>query len=321
MNEIEPKRENKSSAYSVVIIGVMSAIVTIPVFILLYKYFPAIDIKLADSVVRLDHIILFLLLFFVIYYLLKKLRILVLILVFSGVIVLTVTNFMNIYTLDNLYHDYSAFLYNMSNHTIKDKFLNHDIKFLRGKKLREAVDYKNPVVRNYAVNIANKYFESTRNLSPNLKWVHFFSVFKEVHEKWNYVYDPKNEDYYAKASETIGQLDFDNQFKGDCDDHSILMAAVIKAIGGEVKLIKTKVTLKSGATVGHLYPEVKLGDIKNLETVVYLLKNIYFEDETLNKNIHYYEDDKGFIWLNFDYNDKYPGGFYQSNIRESEIII
>ena len=34
-------------------------------------------------------------------------------------------------------------------------------------------------------------------------------------------------------------------FSGDCDDHSILMAASVKAIGGTPRLIHTK---------GHIYP-------------------------------------------------------------------
>ena len=310
-----------NQAYATIIIGLIAAFLSIPAFIFLYKYVPAFEVNLADKPMRLDHILLFLVLFFVLYYLLKKLRVLVLIVVFSGAIILTVTNFMNIYTLDNLYHDYSTFLYDISNNTLQHKFSNRAIKFLKEDQLREAIDYSNPRVRNYAVNIANKHFEDTRNLSSSLKWVHFFSIFKEVHDKWNYVYDPKNEDYFSHASETMTQLEFDDQFKGDCDDHSILMAACIRAVGGEVRLIKTKVKMKSGETVGHMYPEVKFGNEKDLETVVYLIKNIYFKAETQGKNIHYYQDTKGFIWLNFDYNDNYPGGRYQSDIRESEIEV
>ncbi len=316
-----PQNSGSNQAYSVILIGIISAVLTIPAFIFLYKYIPTLEIKLAENTLRLDHIILFLTLFFLLYYLLKKLRVLVIATVFIGAITLTITNFSDVYTVENLYHDYSAFLYDISNNTLQQKFSNREIQFLKEDKLREAIDYKEPKVRNYAVNIANKHFAETRNLSTSLKWVHFFSVFREVHSKWNYVYDPKNEDYYSSAGETIDQLEFDDSFKGDCDDHSILMAACIRAVGGEVRLIKTKVELEDGTTVGHMYPEVKFGDVKDLEAVVYLIKNIYFKEETEGKTINYYQDTKGFIWLNFDYNDNYPGGRYQSNIRESEIII
>ena len=60
---------------------------------------------------------------------------------------------------------------------------------------------------------------------------------------------------------------------------------------------------------------------KDLESVVYLIKNVFFVEETEGKTIHYYQDPKGLIWLNFDYNDKYPGNKYQSDIRESEVEI
>ena len=73
--------------------------------------------------------------------------------------------------------------------------------------------------------------------------------------------------------------------------------------------------------IGHMYPEVKFGNSKDLETVVYLIKNVYFIEESRGKNINYYKDSKGFIWLNFDYNDSYPGGKFQSELREGEIII
>jgi transglutaminase-like putative cysteine protease len=241
--------------------------------------------------------------------------------VFGGVFVFTITNFTEIYTFSNLKHDYSSFLYDLSNNSLSQNFLNRELKFKQEDGLREAINYKEPDVRNYAANIANKYFEDERHLSKNLKWVHYFSIFKEIHLKWNYVFDPLSEEYYSKASETLTQLGFDDAFKGDCDDHSIMMAACIKAIGGEVRLVRTKVILSSGREVGHLYPEVKFGNTKDLESVVYLIKNVFFVEETKGKTIHYYQDPKGFIWLNFDYNDTYPGNKYQSDVRESEIEI
>jgi hypothetical protein len=51
--------------------------------------------------------------------------------------------------------------------------------------------------------------------------IHAFAVFKEINERWNYVSDPDG-DYIATASESL-------DFLGDCD-HSILMAAAIRAI-------------------------------------------------------------------------------------------
>ena len=313
------ENSNKSNAISIVILGVVAAFLTIPAFIFLYKFFPNVEFTLNEKIIRLDHIILFMALFFILYYLLKKLKIIVYILVFGGVFTFTIANFTDFYTFSNLKHDYSSFLYDLSNNSISQNFLNRELKFRQEDRLRGSIDYKNVDVRNYAVNIANSNFEKERHFSSKLKWVHYFSIFKTINANWNYVFDPLQEEYYSKASETLKQLEFDGQFKGDCDDHSIMMAACIKAVGGEVRLVRTTVTTKDGKVVGHLYPEVKFGDSKDLENVVYLIKTIYFPNVTKGKTIHYYQDPKGFIWLNFDYNDKYPGNRYQSDVRNSEI--
>jgi len=310
---------NKNNAISIVILGIVSAFLAIPAFIFLYKFFPSVEFTLNEKVIRLDHIILFMALYFVLYYLLKKLKLIVYILVFGSVLTFTIANFTELYTFTNLKHDYSSFLFDLSNNSISQNFLNRELKFRQEDRLRGSIDYKNIEVRNYAVNIANSNFENERHFSSRLKWVHYFSIFKTINENWNYVYDPLQEEYYSKASETLKQLEFDGQFKGDCDDHSIMMAACIKAVGGEVRLVRTTVTMKDSTEVGHLYPEVKFGDSKDLENVVYLIKTIYFPEVTKGKTIHYYQDPKGFIWLNFDYNDKYPGNKYQSDVRNSEI--
>ena len=306
--------------YLIIVLGFVSAILTMPLFMLLYKYFPALEISFGDTVVRLDHILLFLAIFFATYYLLRKFRTVVFVIVLSGLVVLTVTNFSEVYTMDNLYHDYAEFLYNLSENSLSPDFMEGGSKFQREDELRSAIDYKNPDVRNFAASIAIKHFDDQAYLSKNRKWVQFFSVFKEIYGHWKYVFDPINEEYYSTASQTLGQLVYDDNFKGDCDDYSILMAACIKSIGGEVRLVRTVVE-RDGESNGHMYPEVKFGNSKDLETVVYLIKNVFFVEESKGKSIFYYEDAKGFIWLNFDYNDAYPGGKFQSDIRDSEIII
>lgn len=323
--DIEPKDKNQKEAgggpiHPVFLLGIVSAILTMPLFMFLYQFFPSMEISLGDNIVRLDHIILFLAIFFATYFLVKKFRMVVYITLVAGIVVLTITNFTGIYTLENLYHDYAAFLYDLSDHSLNQKFDSYNGKFKKEKELRASIDYDQPDLRNYAVSIAIKHFDEEAYLSKNKKWVQFFSVFKEIYSQWKYVFDPINEDYYSKASETLKQLQYDEYFKGDCDDYSIMMAACIKAIGGEVRLVRTVVN-RNGEEIGHMYPEVKFGDSKDLETVVYLIKNVYFIEESKGKNIFYYKDSKGFIWLNFDYNDAYPGGRFQSDVRLSEIVI
>ena len=241
--------------------------------------------------------------------------------VVTGLIAITITNFSGIYTVNNLKEDYYSFLFKLSGDSFEADFIEGNARFKKEKELRAAIDYTDPDLRNYAAHIGTKHFEDKAHLAKNRKWVQFFSVFKEVYGQWKYVYDPANEDYYSKASSTLKQLNDDEYFKGDCDDYSIMMAACIKAIGGEVRLVRTTVEQSDGTTIGHLYPEVKFGTKDDLERVVYLIKNVFFENESAGKAINYYQGGKGFIWLNFDYNDSYPGGKYQSEIRDSEIII
>lgn len=315
MNE-EKQITEKRKGGTVIILGLVSAILTMPLFVLLFKYFPTIQI----GPIRVDHIILFLAIFFCTYYLLKKLRIVVYGVMVTGLVVLTITNFANVYTLENLYHDYTQLLYDISGNSLRQRFDTQASSFSKENELRDAINYKDPDVRNYATSIAVKHFQETAHLSKNQKWVQFFSIYKEIYGNWKYVYDPIDEDYYSVASNTIKQLKDDGYFKGDCDDYSIMMAAAIKSVGGEVRLVRTSV-IQSGRRIGHMYPEVKFGDSKDLESVVYLIKNIYFQEESKGKSIYYYQDSKGFVWLNFDYNDSYPGGKYLSEIRKSEVII
>jgi hypothetical protein len=314
------KEHTASKGYSVFLLGIISAVIAMPIFILIYKFLPVIEIPLGENSIRLDHIIFFLLLFFSIYYLVKVFRIFIYIILIGGLLVLTITNFSGTYTLEHLYHDYAELLYSLSDHTTLQNFDRKKGEFSKEELLREAINFKDPILRNFAASIAIKNFSEQNHLAHNRKWVQFFSVFKEVYGKWNYVYDPIEDDYYASATETMQQLYDDNLFKGDCDDYSIMMAACIKAIGGEVRVVRT-VLEQNGKRVGHMYPEVKFGDEKDLETVVYLIKNVFFVEESMNKPVFYYRDNKGFIWLNFDYTDQYPGGKYMSEVRESEIII
>ena len=120
---------------------------------------------------------------------------------------------------------------------------------------------------------------------------------KKSTSRWNYVSDPKAHDYIATATESL------LYFSGDCDDHSILMAASIKSIGGTPRLIHT---------TGHIYPEILIGTEADLEKVNYLIKNILFPKESANQKLHYHVDERGQIWMNLDYTAQYPGGPFLS---------
>ncbi len=168
------------------------------------------------------------------------------------------------------------------------------------KEIVNAIDYRNPVVRDFAVQAANEFFKDEQE-GTKLKYrmlIQCLAVFKKINENWNYVSDPKDEEYIAKASESVKLL------AGDCDDHSILMAAAIKSIGGTPRLIYTN---------GHIYPELLIGSRRDLEHMGKLIHEQLFPEESNGRTIHYHQDEKSNIWINLDYTAGYPGGKFMGN--------
>lgn len=293
------------------------AFVTIPPFIVLYPYMPAISIPIGEDGFRLDHILTFLSLYIIIYVLLKRISVVMYGILFLGLIALTITSFAGYYSLSDFIRDYKVMLYNLHERGVGVMF-DTEVKkpFYREEELLGAIDYQNSKVRNFATAAAIRNFDEYGSLGMRANIVQSFSIFKYVNAKWRYVHDPRFEDYYASASESIDLMARDGMLKGDCDDYSVLMAACLRAIGSEVNLVKTTVQQSDGSMVGHIYPEMKIGKEKDLENVIYVIKNILFVEESANSPVYYHVDGNGDVWINFDYNDDYPGGKYQSTIRQ-----
>lgn len=307
------------SRYSVLIVGGLAAILSFPPFIILYHFVAPIVVPIGGGF-RIDHVLIFLTIFFALYLIITKMKKVIYVILLGGLLYMTFSSLFGGYGVRNLYHDYSVFLYTLKEDGVQLEFMNKKEKFTNEDRIRQAIDYKTDTVMGYARNIAVKHFDDYYNYAANRKIIQSFSVFKEIRKRWTYVHDPAFEEYYSTASESVGLVRDDGKLKGDCDDYSILVAACIKAIGGEVRLVRT--TVETGEeTTGHIYPEVKIGDQKDLEQVVYLIKEEFFERESKNKEVYYYVDSNGDVWLNFDYNDFYPGGKYQSKVRNSEIKI
>jgi hypothetical protein len=187
------------------------------------------------------------------------------------------------YGFQKVYEDYQSMLYTMSyNPYPQDIIIDRLLPFPNKSKVTNAIDYTNPKVRNFSLMAVNKHFKDIKGYNDYFTIIQCFSVFKEINRNWNYVSDPKGREYIASASESVKYL------SGDCDDHSILMAACIRSIGGIPRLIHTD---------GHIYPEILIGNKVDLETINYLVKSL-----------HYHIDERGNIWLNLDYTAKYPGG-------------
>ncbi len=170
------------------------------------------------------------------------------------------------------------------------------------QRIVNKVDFKDSIVRSFAVEKSllhfDEYYSKFNFISRE------FSLIKYIKENFKYVRDPKGFDYFANPVESIQIMG------GDCDDHSILLASTIKAIGGEVRFILAP---------GHIYPELFCGDAQLFDKYVSAIRTLFYE-ESMDKAIHFREEN-GDYWLNIDYTDKYPGSKYYSDTIVSYIYI
>jgi hypothetical protein len=133
---------------------------------------------------------------------------------------------------------------------------------------------------------------------------------------WGYVRDPRGIDYLRYANETLEICDEANCVGGgDCDDFSILMAALVESVGGTTRVILAR----NNTTGGHAYTEVYLGRIDDpnnqVENIISWLKGKFNTDKIYT---HIDTDTKD-VWLNLDWGpdeegNAHPGGpFFQGD--------
>lgn len=275
--------------WDMIIIFVINILLTIPIFLILHQNI--IDL---NWYWQLDRVFMFVLIVVVLQLILGALRRITLIVVFGYLILLFFGTISGTYSVVSVYNSYQSLLYSMRfNPYPQDIIISKLLPFPNKNKVINAIEFDNPKVRNFAIMSANTYFKNTRGYQEYQTIIQCFAVFKEINTNWNYIHDPKGQDYIAKATESLQYL------SGDCDDHSILMAACIRSIGGTPRLIHTD---------GHIYPEILIGTKADLEIINYLIKKELFPDESKGKAINYHIDERGQIWLNLDYTAKYPGG-------------
>jgi len=276
-----------------VIIFVLNILIAIPVFIIIHQ-----NIIDPNWYFQIDRILLFVLIVAVIQLVLRLLRTIIIVCIALYLIALGYGSVFGDYGFNSVVEDYNYMIYSMSDSpNPQDLIISKLLPFPNKSKILAAVEYENPKVRNFAIMATNKDFKNIRGYAKYRTVIQCFAVFKEINSRWNYVSDPKGRDYIAQATESLEYL------SGDCDDHSVLMAACVKSIGGTPRLIHTG---------GHIYPEILIGDKNDLETINYLIKKVLFVRESKDKQIHYHIDERGQIWLNLDYTATYPGGPFMS---------
>ncbi|TRW24387.1 transglutaminase [Flavobacterium zepuense] len=276
-----------------IIIFVLNVLIAIPLFIIIHQ-----NIVDPEWPLHIDRILIFITMVVAIQLILRLLKHFLIFCIAVYILVLLFGSVFGNYGFNSVYEDYEAMVYTMAyDPNPQDLIISKLLPFPNKSKIIDAVDYTNPRVRNYAVGAATKYFKDVKGYHEHRLMIQCFSVFKDIRNKWNYVNDPRNAEYIASGSESI------LHFSGDCDDHAILMAACIRAVGGTPRIIHTG---------GHLYPEMLVGTKADLELANYLIKEELFTEESRGKEVHYHEDEYGQIWLNLDYTARFPGGPFMS---------
>ncbi|WP_445716354.1 transglutaminase [Flavobacterium sp.] len=279
--------------WDTVVIFILNILITIPLFLIAHQ-----NIIDFEWPIHLDRVLIFILIIVIIQLVLRLVKTIIILIIFIYLITLLYGTMFGNYGFKRVFEDYRYMIYAMSeNPNPQDLIIAKLLPFPNKSKIIDAVDFSNSKVRNFALSATTKHFNEFKETGDKRRMIQCFAVFKEIRNRWNYVNDPKGTEYIASASESL------QHFSGDCDDHAILMAACIKAIGGTPRIIHTG---------GHLYPEMLIGQKKDLETAIYLIKEELFIQESYNQQIHYHIDERGQIWLNLDYTATYPGGKFMS---------
>jgi len=276
-----------------VVIYLVSLLGTLPLFIMLYPFVPEIVVPVGAGL-KLDHILTFSLLLGALLVLVQRFQVLVYASLIMGMLAITVTTLLGTWSIGDAYRGYADMLATLRISTEQVPMAaNRNKPFRDADKLRDLVVGNDPLVRKEAVRMATANFADTPIGADEFTLVQSFSIFKEVNRKWKYVSDVKGAEYFAPPAESIELM------AGDCDDHAVLMAALIKSIGGQVRLVRTE---------GHVYPELRIGDDQRLERAAFLIRKVLFVKEVGDAPLYHHTDADGIHWINMDYTRNYPGG-------------
>ena len=277
-----------------VVIFLLSVLLSIPIFIIAHQNFITLNWPF-----HVDRIVLFGLIFgfiFVVLYFLRTILVICILLFFA---ILAYSSLRGTYGALDVVHDYNSMVFTMADDpNPQDIVISKLLPFPNKSKILSAIDFENPRVRNFAVMATTKHFRNKGNFRKYRMLIQCFAIFVEIHQKWNYVNDPRGEEYIAKASESV------IHFSGDCDDHAVLMAACIRAVGGTPRIISTN---------DHVYPEILIGTKADYESIHFIVKTVLFKKEANRKRLHFHIDERNNYWLNMDYTAAYPGGPFMSN--------
>ncbi|MDX9749828.1 MAG: hypothetical protein RBT71_01945, partial [Flavobacteriales bacterium] len=248
----------------VLVLYIVALLLSLPLFIIVDRFVPEMHLPIGGGM-RVDQLLVFVLVFAGFAVLVRRFRHAVMALLIGGLLVLTVTSVTGWYTFGRMFDGYADLLRSLEETTGQVPVAAHRARpFHHADKLRDLVLEPAPEVRSAAVRMATAHFTQAHVRDDEFTLVQSFSIFKEINSNWRYVSDPKGREYFAAPLESIGLM------AGDCDDHAVLMAACIKAIGGQVRLVRTE---------GHVYPELHIGDDARMERAAHLIRKVLFPEE------------------------------------------
>jgi len=162
----------------------------------------------------------------------------------------------------------------------------------RAKAISTAIDYLNPIVKNFANSQVQKSSSGNYNLNQVI------DIWQSIYNQWTYVSDPPNFDYWTSASDSIT-----NGLKGNCADYAVLNAAVIESIGGTARVVTA---CAPGGSPCHAYAEVLIdpSGIQSDANYICSTNNC----KTINYHISTTSSGVKQDWLNLDWSANYPGG-------------
>ncbi|MBL7980734.1 MAG: hypothetical protein JNL52_02880 [Flavobacteriales bacterium] len=276
-----------------VVMYLAALVLALPLFVIIDPYIPEVVLPWWGGV-RVDQVLTFAAVIGAFMVLVRRFQLVVYGALLIALVGLSVTSIIGNYTFGDLFTNYSQWLRSLQMTASQVPMASQRLDpFHDAEKLRALVNELDPAVRKAAILMATANFKEVKVAGDEVVLVRALSIFKEINSTWTYVSDPKGREYFAPTAESIELM------AGDCDDHAVLMAALISAVGGEVRLVRT---------TGHVYPELLVGNDERLERAAYLIRKVLFVKEVGDAPLYHHTDSDGRHWINLDYTRNYPGG-------------
>ena len=279
----------------------VSLLVAFPLFLFFSNILPN-----PDWFLNMDRILLFIATAAAVYYIADTFVIITTLGLVIGIGYLTYGSITsgNHYGWSNAVFDYVSIVHSLKNNNNQVDYIiidlvNSGIK----KKIKDACDYDNPDVRSYALQLINEnpeFKEAADEFYQYREFIHACAIKKTIKERWHYVDDPADREIFQKASQTIKAM------SGDCDDHSILLASLVKSVGGVTRIVLTN---------DHAYPEIRIPR-SSLDDINYLIYKLF---KTREDHLSYHQEGN-YIWLNMDYTGQYPGCKFLEGKKHVSIV-